>query len=271
MKRILPAVLAVLLLLSLAACRAAPPSSTAETGTASETGTAAPETAEQTTAPGAQESETVPAAEGAASVTDAVSEGGVEESVSYRLSVPQVAAENEAAGQTISDYYESVAGKLTDLAYGEVYEQSGESHSVMLLSADYEVPYNRDGILSVLRSVTVSDKTEGAAQSTWYAETFNLRNGGLYTLDDFFSVPEDEYRPRLVQAVRAQIGDDPQHGAKYFDRWQELTQSAFDKNQFYFTGDALAVFYQQGDLGADGSAFFLLPVSGLQDIFRLPQ
>jgi|GEM_PF-5762154 len=269
MKQLISALLAVLVLLSLSGCRrAAVPA--AETTAAPVTETPAPETttaAPATTAPAA-ESETAPPS-GTAAVTDRAEEGSVEESVGYRLVVPQVSAADPAAAQTINDYYTSVLGKLKDLAAGEVYEQAMNNHTVLMLTSAYETECNRDGVLSLRRSATSADQSGGRDTVTWYAETFNLANGGLYTLGDFFSVPESGYAARLTGAVAAQIGDDPNHAQTYFDNWETLVVSSFDATQFYVTPDAVVVYYQAGALGRD-AVFFTIPDKELADILRRP-
>lgn len=188
-------------------------------------------------------------------------EGSVEESVGYNLRTPQASSCASSAAQTINDYYAAAEGKLADFASGELYEQAMNDRTVLNLTSDYTVERNGGGILSILRSAVVSGGGE-SDRTTWYAETFNLASGGLYTLDDFFTVPEADYKPLLLKYADPGDADDPKAFAA-------AAEASFDKKRFYVTADALVFFYQPGDLGPP-SSFFEVPVALLGDAFQWP-
>lgn len=274
MKRTIAALLAALLLLSLAACqKEQPPEPTPQPPTV--TKPTPPEKPAQPEPEPQPDPEPLPPDQDEPQVSQVeVSTlertDSIEDGVSYVIRVPQVTMEPAAAGQTINDYYTSVAGKLGDLAWGEVYEAAQSQHTVLQLDAGFKVTCNQDDRLSVVRTTAVVDQSTGAIDATLAAETFNLQNGGLLMLDDFFSVPEAQYIPRLTQAVAAQISNDPYHSDNYDAQWQSLLVSTFDKTQFYVAPDALWVFYQHGDLGSGATTTFSIPWTSLTDILTQP-
>lgn len=274
MKRWIAGLAAVGLLLALAACarEEKPVPDTPETPPAVETPAAPEQPEEKPESPEQPEQpEEEPPAEppaGAAVVTEAVSEGSVEEAVGYRFSMPEVRTENDGVDQILNNYYASAAGKLEDLAWGEAYEQALEEHAAYDLTAEYRVMHNEAQMLSVYRTVTLTNRQTGISQVTAYAETFNLENGGLLTAGDFFDVEESVYSQRLADCVRRQIREDPYHDQNYFAQWEDLVLAAFSKDQFYVTGDGYCVFYQENDLGGAAETVFEIPWSQLEDLLK---
>lgn len=199
-------------------------------------------------------------------VSEETREGQVEELVSYELVMPQVETGDAAVDQILKDYYDGVAAKLEDLCWYEVYEQALELHEIHHLSTDFTVERASDGILSIYRTVTVTDLVTNIAQTTAYSETFNLENGGLMTPADFFTVDEAAYANRLVDGVRRIIGEDPYHDQNYFAQWSDLAWNAFDKDQFFVTEDAYCVYYQENDLGGTAETVYRIPWDQLADI-----
>lgn len=272
MKKHLSVLLAAALLLTLAACKKAEtdPQPPVDPPVSEEPETPDPPVSpDGPEEPSEPETPAPPAAapeDGAAAVTDAVSEGSVEELVSYQFHQPEITAADASVSQILNDYYASVYGKLSDLCYGEVYEQAIDRHTVLHVTADYQVMCSSGGRLSILRHVTVADQQTGVAEVTAYAETFNLENGGLLTAGDFFDAGEQTYTARLVDCVRRQIQEDPYHDQNYFSQWEDLTQAAFNKDQFYVTDGCYAVFYQENDLGGAAETVFEIPWSQLEDL-----
>lgn len=275
MKRMIAALLAALMLLTLAACKkdetpvdpeepeiTEPQEPETETTEPEET---VPEEPSEPAEPDEEPSEPTEPVEGAAVVEDNVTEGLVEEFVSYKVTVPKISTGDAAADQILSDYYTSAAGKVEDLCWGEVYEQAMESQSMVHVEADYAVERNDGEVLSIRRTVTVTDLNTSKAQVTLYAETFALPGGGLMTAGDFFTVDPTE---RLVEQVRRIISEDPYHDQNYYAQWSALAMSAFNKDQFYVTDDFYVVYYQDGDLGQGGKTVFEIPWDALKDITR---
>ena len=272
MKRLLAALLAAVMLLTLAACKQeAPDPVEPEEPEITEPVTPEepeepeePETPEEPEEPEEPETPDEPV-EGAATVEDQVTEGQVEEAISYRITVPKISTGDAAADQILADYYTSAAGKVEDLCYGELYEEALESQGMYHVEAEYVVECNDGEVLSIRRTVTTTDLRTSQAQVKLYAETFALPGGGLLTASDFFTVDPTD---RLVEQVRRIISEDPYHDQNYYSQWSDLCQSAFNKDQFYITDGFYVVFYQEGDLGNGGKTVFEIPWDSLRDIAR---
>ncbi len=279
MKHILPLLLAALLLLSLAACQKTEPEpeTPVETPTVETPETpevpAEPEAPEVPETPEASEEPEAPAevpADTAAVSTMTVADS-IEESVSYYLELPEITAADEDVSEILNAYYQSVAGKLKDLAWGEVYEQAIAEHTVLHLDAAYEVMRNDGDILSIYRTVTLdAPMADGLPEVTAYAETFDLKTGGLLTASDFFDADEAAYTERLTQCVAQLISEDPYHDQSYTASWETAVRERFDPTRFYVTDDAYVVFYQDGDLGwFVDAATFPIPWSRLADLVKI--
>ena len=280
MKRLLAALLAALLIWTLAACKEDPapvdpedpeitePQDTEEPTDQAPDGSETPETSEDPEAPGetpeTPETQT-PDGGSPASVTDQVTEGQVEESISYRITMPKVSTGDAAADQILADYYAAAAGKMEDLCYGDLYTEAMDNQTMYHMDTTYSVEQNDGSVLSIRRTVTITDLKSNDLRSTIYAETFALPGGGLMTADDFFLTDPTD---RLVDQVRRIISEDPYHDQYYDAQWSDLCRSAFNKDQFYVTDGFYVVFYQDGDLGPGGTTLFEIPWSALRDIVK---
>lgn len=275
MKRLLAALLAALMLLSLAACKKDEAPETPEEPEITEpqepdTETPEPEeeVPDEPTEPDEPETtdpEPTAPAEGAAVVEDQVTEGQVEEAISYRVTVPKISTGDAAADEILSAYYASAAGKVEDLCWGELYEEALESQGMYHVEAGYTVMRNDGEILSIRRDVTITNLKTDQVEDTMYAETFSLPGGGLMTAQDFFTVDPTD---RLVEQVQRIISENPYHSETYDPQWSELCRSAFNKDQFYVTDEAYVVFYHSGDLGPAGQIVFEIPWDSLRDITK---
>ena len=275
MKRVLAALLAACLLLTLAACKkdetpVEPEEPEITEPQEPDTETTEPEEPETPEEPEEPEEPTEPEtpdqpAEGAATVEDQVTEGLVEESISYRITMPKISTGSADADQILSDYYTSAAGKVEDLCWGELYEEALTDHAMYHVEADYVVERNDGGILSIRRTVTTTDLQTSEVRVTMYAETFSLPGGGLMTASDFFTTDPTE---RLVEQVRRIISEDPYHDQYYDPQWSELCASAFNRDQFYVNDGFYVVYYQEDDLGPGGTSVFEISWDSLKDIAR---
>lgn len=275
MKRMLAALLAALMLLSLAACKKdetpvepeEPEITEPQEPETTEPEEEVPEEPDEPAEPdeGTADPEPTAPVEGAAAVEDLVTEGLVEEAISYRITVPKISTGSADADQILSDYYTSAAGKVEDLCWGELYEEALTDQAMYHVEADYVVERNDGEVLSIRRTVTVTDLGTSKARVTLYAETFSLPGGGLMTASDFFTADPTD---RLVEQVRRSISEDPYHDQNYYPQWSDLCRSAFNKDQFYVTDGFYVVFYQEGDLGQGGRTVFEIPWDSLKDIAR---
>lgn len=221
-----------------------------------------------------------PVPEAAAGVTVRIMEqaGSVEESVSYGIRVPVVDGADGAAA--INAYYEGVAKKLYDMAYGEVYEEALDRHTILELVGDCTVERHDGKLLSVHRSVAVYDMQPGAGewnvgvQYSEFAETFDVETGGLLTPGDIFDAEQAVYTERLVDNVRRYIrehpGSDSPGSVHWKPEWETLAAERFDPSRFYLTGDAYVVLYEAGELGEGmGTDTFFIPWRQLADILKI--
>ena len=197
--------------------------------------------------------------------------GSVEESASYHILVPVL--EGSGGGtEAINAYYKGVADRLTDMAYGEVYEQSLDRNAILQLVGDCSVKRNDGRILSIRRTVAVYDMRSGTGefntgvQYSDYAETFDLETGGLLTPGDIFDAERAVYTERLVDNVTRYIREHPDRG--WFSGWDTLAEERFDPDRFYLTDDCYVVWYEAGELCGE-SMEFAIPWRQLADILKI--
>ena len=280
-KRLLAALLAVLLLLALGACKqeTAPdpelpddpvreePETPEETPDEPEDAqkpeeSDEPEEPEDTREPAEPE---IPAGEAQVLSVGGDGYAGEGTQVAYDIWVPEVNTGSGQADQIINDYYANQEKKLLEQAETELTERAAEEGSELALVAEFEVTRNSENILSILRTVKVLDYKTGLEETTLSAETFDLESGGLMTADAFFDAGEETYTQRLVDCVRRQIREDPYHDQNYYAQWEDAAMRQFDRDRFYVTEDAYVVFYQQHQLGFETHAYEI-PWSQLADI-----
>lgn len=205
--------------------------------------------------------------------------GSVEESVSYEIRIPALEGAGSGAA-AINAYYEGVANKLHDMAYGEIYEQALDRHAVLELVGDCTVERNDGKLLSVRRSVAVYEMQPGTGewnvgvQYSEFTETFDVETGGLLTPGDIFDAEQAVYTERLVDNVRRYIREHPgsdSPGSVYWrPEWETLAAERFDPNRFYLTSDAYVVLYAEGELGEGmGTDEFHIPWRQLADILKI--
>ena len=274
MKRLMPANLAGLLLMTLAACsRDSAPEApatpeTPESQPAQEEPDTPPEPLpEEPAEPDTPEPEPEsPPESGTAEVTDHITEGTVEDIIGYTIRVPQVSTGDAAVDQILNDYYTSAAGKVEDLCWGDLYVTAMEAQQLLHVAADFTVERSDGEILSICRTVTVENLSQAAVETTRYAETFRLLDGGLMSAGDFFTVEETVWRQRLADGVRRIISEDPYHAQRYDADWETLCESELDRDAFYVTDDAFVVLYQPGALGPSAQTAYPIPWDSLADI-----
>lgn len=186
------------------------------------------------------------------------------DAVTFEISLPRVELEDEEIEGIINQYYQDLGDQLYTYATGELGEQLAEPTDTAALRASFEVTYLRDGILSISRRIQSGLADESG--DTLFSETFNLENGGLMILDDFFTVSEEEYTALLTDQVLAALAD----VTGLYGDWEETVVNAFDKNAFYLKDDTLVLYYQAGALGATLQVVSI-PVSTLGEAFALPE
>lgn len=206
----------------------------------------------------------------AGQITDYVQEEFIEELVSLRAVMPQVELENEGAAQIINEYYLTQADKLSDYAWGEVYEKTLADRNPRHVESTYTIMRNQEDMISIFRTVTTTT-LDGETESSYAAETFHTKTGGLFVAEDFFTCPEAEFSALLQERAAAAIAADENLQALAGTGWEQAVRAAFDKTLFYLTQDSYVSFYPAGALGELEPACFANAFAELGSEFRMPQ
>lgn len=212
--------------------------------------------------------EDIPATNGelGAELTVVETENSIEDRVTYLITMPSVSTGDSAVDTILNDYYANQTGKLEDLCWGEIYEQAINDRLSFYLTTNFNVEENTPERLSIVRQTIVTNTHTQESTITQQAETFRLSDGALLLANDFFSVDETAWTNRVVDLVRRSISEDPYHSETMSQQWSDLAYSAFNKDQFYVTPNAFCVFYQDGALGQEGVMDFAIPWTELQGI-----
>lgn len=193
-----------------------------------------------------------------------------------KLSVPKAGGQAVTPAQEwISDYYEAELEKLRDEAEElsaraqedfTYFRTEGTEFHTYALEASYELTLNTPQYASFLR--THYYYGGGAhGEITLTGDTFDMSAGARLELGNLFTVPEEEYLPRLLAEVDRQLKAHAEN-----DGWpvwtEEEMQSAFDPACFYLTPEGLTVYYQLYSLGpyALGTPEFPIERAVLEDI-----
>ena len=277
MKKLLAALLAVLLLLGITGCHTEKtpeepeiPDETVTEPVEEEPDTPPPQELDTPEDDQEQEDnqEETPVTDGAlgAEMTVVETENSIEDRVTYLITMPSVSTGDSAVDTILNDYYSNQTGKVEDLCWGEIYEQAINDHVSFEVMTNFSVKENTPERLSIVRQTIVTNTHTQERTITQQAETFRLSDGALLLANDFFSVDEAAWTNRVVDLVRRSISENPYHSETMSAQWSDLAYSAFNKDQFYVTPDAFCVFYQDGALGQEGVMEFELPWTDLQGI-----
>ena len=171
----------------------------------------------------------------------------------------------------VNNYYESVLAnfqKRADITAKEALElyNGGALDDAYDIALDYMVECNSGGYISIRRLEQLY--TGGLHYTTTTScETFSAADGHLYTLDELFSVPREEYLPVLLKQVEAKILKSPED---YNSGWEESMEVCFPYDTFCVTEGGLSLFYQELTLAAYaiGEVRVDIPWSVLEDIWK---
>ena len=145
------------------------------------------------------------------------------------------------AGQADADYALSKS-----MGYAFTYYTDEES---------YEITHQTDRMVSILR--THYGHTGGTYPTLLYmADHFDLTTGEVLTFDDFFTDPDAAASIALKEVLR-QAAQGDANGTTYD---AALTESLFDRENFYLTADAVVFFYQPQDLAPNAAGAPTFPV-----------
>lgn len=136
-------------------------------------------------------------------------------------------------------------------------------------STEYEVLRNDGVLLSILRT----DYTyEGGTRGRYFltSETFLVKEQRLLTLDDLFTVPSEEYLPRIISGILPMVEKEEQNNQAFYIL-EDLTDGFdFNNEQFAVDNDTLVLFVMNEVLeyGEEGVPTFRLDVSDYLDILN---
>ncbi len=165
-----------------------------------------------------------------------------------------------------SGYMAEAAGKLQRQAvqdYKSAQEQ-GFPFNPHGLTVRYEVTLNGNCTFSFYRDKYIY--TGGAHGITpRESDTFDICSGKRITLPSLFPAGTDWRSKVLAQILAAADENLKQDPYLYFDNYRELILTNFNPESFYLTPEAVAVYYQQYDIGpyAIGIPVFEIPYADL--------
>ena len=166
------------------------------------------------------------------------------------ISYPQVIMREDAqASVPINRFYRSVAQRYYNYALPTLFGSAVKEYqndrkngypfrpySAMMV---YEVPYNRNGFLSIYYELY--EYTGGAhGNTTRYSDTWHA--GRHLKLQDLFT--GNSYKSIIFSEIFAQINQNIAAGTDtYFDDYQKNVFQNFDEKNFYLTPEGLAVYF----------------------------
>lgn len=97
------------------------------------------------------------------------------------------------------------------------------------------------------------------------SNTLNLQNGNIINLEDLFRNNQN-YIENILNYINIQAKQNTiDNPGIYFDNYPELIIQNFNKNNFYLTGEAVNIYYQQYEIApySTGIVVFELPYKNL--------
>ena len=195
--------------------------------------------------------------------------------ISIKLTVPM--PENMSAAQQhytdwLNDMEYYCSQELEDAAAArDTALQLGNVFVPYAYESDYQLLRNDGALLSIYRDYYANSGGAHPNVSTM-AETFVVETGAQLVLDDVFSVPGEQYLPRIAELVKAMMDQkEKEYGdVIYYDNARDTLTDVYDPQNFALTDDSLLVFFPSYTLsaGAAGVQEFYLPLSGLTDILN---
>lgn len=148
--------------------------------------------------------------------------------------------------EAITDYQESLVNKYPF-----------NLHEVIL---GYKITYNQNCAISLY--FDQYQFTGGAhGQTTRTSDTWNLNDGKLYQLSNFFS---NDYKKDIIDIIDLDISNKIKNDQGYFfDDYKKLVIQSFNINNFYLTKEGIIIYFQQYDIApySSGIIEFLIPYS----------
>ncbi|MDR0445965.1 MAG: DUF3298 and DUF4163 domain-containing protein [Oscillospiraceae bacterium] len=169
----------------------------------------------------------------------------------------------------IDDFYlsrlEDFVSDAAEVAEG-LREPEPPSHTTLEYSANFEIVRDDGEVLSVRREI-YSYFGGAHDNSDTLCDNFSLPDGNILELDDFFTVPQSEYLPRLTGLIADAIAADPDPGRFYSDA-ADIIAEQFPFGRFCAAEDGLVFYFPPYEIGpyAAGTIEIAVLWSELSDI-----
>lgn len=165
------------------------------------------------------------------------------DTVTATINYPVLFGENLSACTTINNYYELLQGKVLDYVEGDLLSTPGAT-----VTTNFDIMCAEDTALSMLWYVwTITDLTQ-PIKASYSAATFEPATGNLFTFASLFTDPAAA-RAKFVEKARETM-EQLQNTHPLYSQWYDLADSALDTDCFYFSEDAVYVFYTPDAVGA---------------------
>ena len=178
-----------------------------------------------------------------------------------------------SAGTAIGSYY---AGVLEDAAYrcdklseeAKSLRRNGALKKVFSYSEDFTVELDNGGIISIRRDLSL-DTVGELPDASVACDTFRAADGAMLALDDFFTVPQEEYVNRLLYSVRKFISS---NGEGMFEDAPAAAVEIFPYDCFCVTQSGLSLFYPEQTIAPQnmGVVRIDIPWEVFGDIWKMP-
>lgn len=197
------------------------------------------------------------------------------------VELPEIKSGGTEEGRSmINEYYRNELEKNVTYAETELYDmaindkqnsdETGSAFSESISEQRFETTLNNAGILSVCRFYNSSDLSDVSAQG----DTFNLYSGSRITVDELFTVPEQEFAKRLTENIVLQIKERSEYSDfRFFEDYAVYARDSFDKDNFYLTPEGIGFIYGLHTVAPPemGVMRFVVPYEDIADIYKEPK
>lgn len=175
---------------------------------------------------------------------------------------------------SIPDFYAYLLEDLQRSAQGwadmaKAEKADGSLTRPYAINQSFTVECNSARIISVRRMGEL-DMGGMHADTTVWCETFSADSGIWLNLDDFFTVPSEEYISVLLDKVIGELG---KNTPDYFEDWRETAERELPRAAFCVSPEGLSFFYPELTLGpyALGVVRADIPWGDLEGIWTFPE
>ncbi len=172
----------------------------------------------------------------------------------------------EAKGE-MESYYSNF---LTDFKKDceNLSKQAKEDGQSVSVGMDFSIECNAGGFVSLMRQKSV-DYGGIHPETALFCENFRLLDGKYLTLDDFFTVPREDYFPVLLGVVKEYINERKED---FYDDALTSAEELFPFNAFCVTPLGITLYYDEFSLApySIGPIRVLVTWDKIDSVFKLP-